>query len=205
MGKRNAQVDAYIARSPEFARIILAHLRNLVHRSCPEASETIKWGFPHFEYKGILCSMAAFKQHCALSFWKAALLSDRRYVLSRVGRTGMGQFGRLKSLSDLPPDSMIRSCIKEAMDLNEKGTKVPARGSRTRTKTPLPVPPDLKRALTRNAKALKTFERFSASHRREYIEWITTAKTEVTRMKRLETAIQYMAQGKVRNWKYLRK
>jgi len=203
MGNLNPKVDAYIERSPEFARMILSHLRALVHRACPEATETIKWGFPNFEYKGILCNMAAFKGHCAFSFWKASLMSDRRKMLSRVGKTSMGQFGHLKDLADLPAASVILAYLKDAMALNEKGAKVPV--GKARTKPPVRVPADFKLALSTSTKARETFDTFSTSHRREYIEWLTSAKTKDTRKKRLATAIQWLEQGKVRDWKYARR
>jgi len=203
MGTRNPKVDAYIERSPEFARAILSHLRALVHRACPQATETIKWGFPNFEYKGILCNMAAFKNHCAFSFWKASLLSDRRKILRRHGKTSMGQFGKVRDLRDLPSDSVILAYIKEAKSLNDLGAKVPA--GEARTKPPLRVPADFRRALGSSTKARGTFERFSTSHRREYIDWLTSAKTTGTRKRRLTTAIQWLEQGKIRDWKYARR
>jgi len=127
MNSKNKQVDAYIAKAAPFARPILNHLRRLVHQACPEIQETIKWGFPHFEYQGILCSMAAFKQHCAFTFWKAALLSDKHKVFARVKEKAMGQLGKLASDQDLPGDDVLLLYIREAMQLNIEGRKLPAR------------------------------------------------------------------------------
>jgi hypothetical protein len=121
MGAKDTRVDAYIARSAPFARPILRHLRSVIHRSCPDVQEAIKWGFPHFEYHGILCSMASFKEHCAFTLWKASLLSDRHGHLERVNRTAMGHFGRLKKPGDLPPDRVLSAFVREAMILNEAG------------------------------------------------------------------------------------
>ena len=191
MGKKDKRVDAYITKSAPFAQPILNHLRRLVHEGCSDVNEEIKWGFPNFEYNGILCSMAAFKQHCTFGFWKATLLSDRRDLLSRMGKTAMGNFGQLKSLTDLPSDTILIEYIKEAAKLNEAGIKVPARAKKTEKK-PLKVPLYFKQALAKNKKASKTFE------------WVVEAKTEETRKRRLTTSIEWMAEGKIRNWKYAR-
>jgi uncharacterized protein YdeI (YjbR/CyaY-like superfamily) len=199
MGTRDPRIDAYIARSADFAQPILTHLREVVHDVCPEVEETLKWGAPHFMYKGMLCGMASFKHHCAFGFWKGAL------VLERGGdraEEAMGQFGRITAISDLPPRSVLARYIKVAMRLNEEGVKSPTRTKRT--KKPLAVPADLSAALRRNAKARTTFEEFSPSHRREYIEWITEAKREETRKKRLATTLEWLAEGKPHNWKYKR-
>ncbi len=195
MGKKDPRVDAYIAKSADFARPILTHIREVVHKGCPEVEETIKWGMPHFDYKGMLCGMAAFTEHCSLGFWKHRLV-----VPAKEG--GMGHFGRITSLKDLPPDRVLVSYVREAARLNEAGVKAPRKAREP--KRALATPSDLAAALKKNAKARATFEGFSPSHKREYIEWITDAKTEETRKKRLDTAVEWMAEGKPRNWKYMR-
>lgn len=199
MGTRDARVDAYIAKSAEFAKPILAHLRELVHTTCPDAEETMKWSFPHFDYKGMLCSMAAFKEHCAFGFWKGSLIVEKG---GAEVEKAMGQFGRITKLSDLPSKKVMTGYIKEAMRLNDEGIKAPAR-AKPKTPRELVVPDDFTAALKRNKKALATFEKFSPSHKREYVDWITEAKTEATRTKRMEQAIEWMAEGKPRNWKYM--
>lgn len=204
MGKRDKRIDAYIAKSAPFAQPILRHVRELVHEGCPDVEEGIKWGFPHFNYNGILCSMASFKHHCAFGFWKATLLSDRRDLLARMGKTAMGNFGQLKSLDDLPSDKILIAYVREAAKLNEEGVKVPGR-SKPAEKKPLKVPLYFKQALVKNKRALKTFDGFNYSNKKDYVEWVTESKTEETRNKRLETSIEWMAEGKTRNWKYLRK
>ncbi len=123
--KKEQRIDAYIAGSAPFAQPILNHLRNLVHIACPDVDETIKWGFPHFEYKGILVSMAAFKHHCAFTFWKGDLLSDPLGVMDKGRTQSMGQMGKLTSLSDLPSDEIMIDLIREAMTLNQQGNKLP--------------------------------------------------------------------------------
>ena len=203
MGKKDPRVDAYIAKSANFARPILQHLRTLVHKACPDVAETMKWSFPHFDYKGMMCSMASFKHHCAFGFWKASLMSASE-KFTQVGETAMGHLGQIKSLDDLPSDKVMIRYIKEAARLNDEGMKIPPRQKST-TKKELNVPADLASALKRNKKAKEAFDNFSPSHRREYVEWITEAKTEETREKRVTTAIEWMAEGKVKNWKYLRK
>jgi uncharacterized protein YdeI (YjbR/CyaY-like superfamily) len=195
MAKKDPRIDAYIAKSAKFAHPILKHLRALVHAGCPDVVETVKWGMPHFDYKGVLCGMAAFKEHCAFGFWNRALKIP--------GKGGaMGQFGCIKSLSDLPGDKVIVGYVREAARLNETGEKV---GPIRRKLMPLPVPPELRAALKENPAALAKFESFSPSHRREYNEWIGEAKTDETRRNRTETAIGWIAEGKTRNWKYMRK
>jgi uncharacterized protein YdeI (YjbR/CyaY-like superfamily) len=198
MGSRDARVDTYIAKSADFAQPILAHIREVVHSACPDVEETMKWSHPHFIYKGMLCSTASFKEHCAFAFWKGSLIfKDARADDEKA----MGQFGRITKLSELPSKKVLTSYIKQAMKLNDEGVKTP---SRTKPKAPreLAVPDELTNALRKDAKAKATFEKFSPSHKREYVEWITEAKTEATRNRRLETAIEWMAEGKSRNWKY---
>ncbi len=203
MPATDKRVDEYINRSADFARPILSHLRALIHQADPRITETIKWGFPNFEYKGIVCSMASFKQHCSFSFWKASVLKDPHQILSAIGETAMGHFGKIKSLDDLPSDEILMEYIKEAVQLNEADVKVPARAKPAASKE-LEVPEYLLEALSGNEKAKATFDSFSYSNKKEYVEWLTEAKTEATREKRLQTAIEWMAEGKIRNWKYVR-
>lgn len=202
MGKKDPRVDSYIAKSADFAKPILNHLRKLVHAGCPEVEETLKWGAPHFMYKGILCGMASFKNHCAFGFWNKALrLSIKN---DRNPEEAMGQFGRITGISDLPNEKIFIGYVKEAMKLNDAGVKVPAK-SKPKERKELIIPAYFMSALKKNKKALATFENFSYSNKKEYVEWITEAKSEETRKKRLETAIEWMSEGRVRNWKYLRK
>ncbi|MFL5383699.1 MAG: YdeI/OmpD-associated family protein [Longimicrobiaceae bacterium] len=199
MGTRDPRIDPYIARAPEFARPILSHLREVVHHACPEVEEAMKWSTPHFTWRGMLCHMAAFKQHCAFGFWKGSLVvGDGNGAASEA----MGQFGRITSLADLPPDDVLAGYVHEAMRLNEEGVKPPARTKPAEKKKELEVPDDLTAALQANPAALAHFEGFSPSKRKEYVEWITEAKTEATRAKRLGTAVEWIAEGKARHWKY---
>jgi len=204
MGTRDPRVDAYIANAAEFARPILSHLRDVVHAGCPEVKETIKWGFPHFEHKGILCSMAAFKSHCAFGFWKGSVLAQKHPDLAAAEDPAMGQLGRITALADLPDEETLLLYVREAAALNDQGVKAPNR-SKPRKDRPVEVPDDLMAALRGNPQALATFEGFNPSNKREYVEWVTEAKSEETRKRRLDTAVEWMAEGKVRNWKYVRK
>ena len=200
MGNKNKIIDTYIAKSAEFAKPILVHIRKLVHEACPKVEETIKWGFPHFDYKGeMMCSMAAFKQHCAFGFWKGSLING----LGKKGESAMGHVGQIKSIKDLPSDKKIMAFIKEAMRLNDEGIKVAAKEKSTEKKE-LIIPKYFLTVLNKNEKALKVFENFSYSHKKEYVEWIIEAKTEETKNKRMATAIEWMTEGKDRNWKYRR-
>jgi hypothetical protein len=198
MPKKDPRIDTYIGNAADFAKPILKHIRKLIHRGCPAVEETMKWSFPHFEYRGILCGMAAFKAHVALNFWKWALLFGEDN--SAKSGEAMGQFGRITSLDDLPPDKVMLHHIREAVRLNEEGVKPSLREKRS--KPPLEIPGYLATALRKNKKALAAFESFSVSHKREYVEWITEARREETRQRRLATAIKWMAQGKSRDWKY---
>lgn len=197
MGIRDPRVDAYIAKSAEFARPILTYLRDTVHECCPQVEESIKWGMPHFLYEGMLCSMAAFKQHCAFGFWKGALLVDHAR-----NDEAMGQFGRITSLGEAPGRKLLAGYIRKAMVLNESGAQPARRTKDAQPRPPAEVPADLAAALGKDRRAAAVFDAFSPSHRREYIEWITEAKREETRANRLARTLEWLAEGKPRNWKY---
>ena len=206
MGKKDKRINAYVAKSAGFAKPILNHLRELVHKACPEVEETIKWSFASFDYKGPLVSMAAFKQHAIFGFWKAKLLTDPKGYLDgglSNGGGAMGNFGRITSLKDLPPDKVIIDFIKQAKKLNDDGVKLPPKPKTV--KKELTIPDYFTSALRKNKKALATFDAFSYSHKKEYIEWITEAKTEATREKRIKTMLEWISDGKPRNWKYMKK
>ena len=198
MGKRDVRVDAYISKAADFAKPILNQLREAVHASCPDVEEDMKWSFPHFMYKGMLCSMASFKEHAAFGFWKGSLIFGDQ---AKSGEA-MGQLGRLTKPSDLPAKKVLAGYIKSAMALNDDGVKV-ARVPKRAAPKAVRVPEDLAAALKKNKKAHAAFAGFSPSHKREYIEWITEAKTAGTRARRLETAVDWMGEGKSRNWKYV--
>jgi len=197
---KDPRIDQYIAAAADFARPILKHLRALVHQGCPEVEETMKWSFPHFMHRGILCSMAAFKQHCSFGFWKRDLLAAAHPGL-KLSDEAMGQFGRIQSMADLPSDKVLIQCVKEAVRLNEAGVPTPARRP-PKVRRELVVPDDLQAALRKNKRALASFEGFNYSNKKEYVEWITEAKRDETRQRRLLTTLQWLAQGKPRHWKY---
>jgi len=197
MGTTDPRVDAYIAKSADFAKPILEHLRQVVHGACPDVQETIKWGMPNFMHGGkILANMAAFKAHCAFGFWQRDAVAG-----TPKDSDAMGQFGRIESLKDLPSKTQLSSLVKKAAALIDSGEK-PVRAAKSPPKPPPVAPEDLLAALARNAAARKTFEAFAPSHRREYIEWITEAKRPETRQKRLAQTVEWLAEGKSRNWKY---
>ena len=198
MAKKDPRIDAYIDKSAPFARPILEHLRKIVHAGCPDVEETIKWQFPHFDHHGVVCGMAAFKSHCAFGFWKAELILGE----TKEEKEAMGHFGRIESVADLPNEKTLIRYVRKAAELNEAGIKAPRAAPQARPD--LIVPDDLTAALRKSAKAQRHFEKFSPAKKREYVEWITEAKREETRKQRLETAIEWMSEGKVRNWKYIR-
>jgi uncharacterized protein YdeI (YjbR/CyaY-like superfamily) len=202
MSKPNPAVDAYIAKAAPFARPILEKVRELFHKACPEIEEVMKWSFPHFEYRGIVGSMAAFKQHAIFGFWKAALLTDPHGLFDESCDTGMSR-AKFTDVSELPPDKVLIAYIREAVALNEEGVKV-ERPKREK-KPEVEVPADFLAALKKNKNALAAFEAFSPGQRREYVEWIVEAKQDATRQKRLAQAVEWIAEGKARNWKYERK
>lgn len=204
MGKKDPRIDAYIARSAGFARPILVHLRKVVHAGCPEVEETLKWSFPHFMYQGMLGSMAAFKSHCTFGFWKGALLVGKAGGLSKSEEAAMGQFGRITSIADLPSEKKLLQLVKQATALNDQGVKRSPR-PKPKGKGGLKVPAYFMSALRRSTKALATFQAFSPSNKRDYVEWVTEAKGKDTRARRIATAVEWMAEGKIRNWKYVRK
>ena len=192
------RVDNYIDnKAADFAKPILRHLRKLVHEACPDVVETWKWSFPHFDYKGIMCSMASFKQHCAFGFWKQSLMESEAIPAEK---TAMGTFGRITSIGDLPDDKTMIGLIKQAAKLNEEGAKV-ARKPPTTNKE-LAVPEVLVAALEQNPKASEHFNAFPYSKKKDYVEWITGAKSDATREKRLATTIAQLEEGKARHWKY---
>ena len=205
MPTKDKRIDAYIAKSQPFAQPIMKHLRELIHKACPDVTETIKWGMPSFDYKGLLFGFAAFKQHCAGGFWKSKLLQDsNNYLGERKNQGGeaMGNMGRITSLKDLPPDKAFIDFVKQHMKLNEEGIKIE---KKTVTKKELIVPKELIVALSKNKKAKDTFDNFPTSQKREYTEWIDEAKTEATKNKRLATTIEWLTEGKIRQWKYVQK
>jgi len=195
------RVDAYIAKSAEFARPILVHVRKAVHAGCPGVQEELKWGVPHFSYKGMFCGMAAFKRHCIFGFWKHKLLVSEGVI--KADDRGVGQYGPITSLSDLPDHRTLVAIVKAAAKLNDEGMKVP-RVVRL-AKPPAKAPPYFIAALKKNKKALATFKGFSPSQKRDYVEWVADAKTGETRTRRIDQAVAWMSEGKIRNWKYVKK
>jgi uncharacterized protein YdeI (YjbR/CyaY-like superfamily) len=200
MAAKDPRIDAYIEKAAPFARPILRKIRATVHAACPGVQEDLKWRHPAFVHHGILCGMAAFKQHCTFGFWKSALIKDGA---GRPASAAMEEMGCLASVSDLPSKSVLTGYVRQAMALNESGAKVPKAPRKARP--PATVPADLRRALKGNKRAAAAFEDFSPSHQREYVEWITEAKQAETRERRLATAVEWIAAGKPRHWKYMKR
>jgi hypothetical protein len=202
MGKRDPRFDAYIAKSTDFAKPILRHLRKIVHKGCPEVVEEMKWSMPHFSYKGMFCGMAAFKQHATFGFWQSGLLAARVREMPRLGAEAMGNFGRLMTLDDLPNDAVLLALVRNAKRLRDEGIKPPKRKVPPKKDRVLTIPGYFLKAVRRNKRALATFESGSYSFKKEYVSWVIEAKAAETRARRLETAVAWMADGKGRNWKY---
>ena len=195
------RIDAYVEKSADFAKPIMKHLRQLVHKACPDCEEKIKWSMPFFDYKGsTLCAMSAFKEHCGFFFWKYKLMKDPEKILQVEQKDAMGNFGRITSLKDLPSDNILLTYITEAMHLNEGNIKLPAK--KKAAPKQLEMPADFAAALKKNKTAQKVFDDFPPGKRKDYIEWITEAKTEATKNKRIETAVEWISEGKARHWKY---
>jgi uncharacterized protein YdeI (YjbR/CyaY-like superfamily) len=169
-----------------------------VHEACPDVEEAIKWSFPHFLYKGMLCSMASFKAHAAFGFWKGSLVTG-----GPRSEDAMGHFGRITTRAELPPKKALVALIKKAAALNDAGVKEPR--APKRAPAPVKTPAILTSAFKAHRKAKAGYDAMPPSHRREYIEWITEAKSDDTRERRLAQALEWMAEGKSRNWKYERR
>jgi uncharacterized protein YdeI (YjbR/CyaY-like superfamily) len=195
------KTDDYISKANDFAVPILEYLRQLVHEECPEVEEVIKWGFPCFDYNGFLCGITAHKAHCSFLFWKGSLMTDPDGVMEIAGKTGMGHFGRITSIDDLPDEKVLRKYIREAMELNRKGTKVLKKKT---AKKELNIPEYFMNAIRKNHAAMTTFNNFSYTNKKEYVEWVTDARTEKTRERRLTQSVEWMVEGKIRNWKYVK-
>jgi hypothetical protein len=195
VARKDDRVDAYIANSPGFAKPILKELRRRVHAACPGVDETMKWSAPYFEYGGkLLAGMSAFKRHCAFGFWHPLMRNGDRSL------EGMGQFGKIESIADLPSASAFEKLAKRAAKLVDDAVKPPK--PRRAAKKALVVPSDLATALKRDAKALATFDAFPYGKRKEYVSWINEAKRVETRVQRLATTLQWLAEGKALYWKY---
>lgn len=196
MPTTDPRVDAYIEKANDFAKPILIRTRAMVHEACPDVVETMKWSSPFFDYKGqMMCAMAAFKEHCSLIFWKASLIDG----VPPNGDKSRGSFGRITSVKELPSKKVFTGFIKAAMALNDAGITV------KRPKTVKPeakVPKELAAALEKNKKAAAVFAEFPRGQRREYCDWISEARREETKAKRVTQAIEWIAEGKTRNWKY---
>lgn len=130
-------------------------------------------------------------------------MDDPDKILNNSESSAMGQFGRITKLSDLPSDEIIIQYLHQAMGLIDKGVKVPKTDPSLKEYN-LEIPIALQQALQKNDKAMATFEKFSNSNKKEYIVWINEAKTEVTKQKRLETTIEWLEEGKIKNWKYVK-
>ena len=200
MRTRDPRVDAYIARSADFAKPILAYLRDVVHEGCPDVEETMKWSFPHFMHGGILCSMASFRKHCAFGFWKAPLIFEGEKT---PVKDAMGHFGRIESLDQLPSRNELVGYVRKAARLNDEGVKSPV-SRKAKPKGDLVIPAELTAALRKNTRAQTAFESLSPSHKREYVEWIAEAKRDETRQRRVAATLELLAEGKTRHWKYHR-
>jgi uncharacterized protein YdeI (YjbR/CyaY-like superfamily) len=206
-GRFNPQFDEYQEAASDFARPIMAHLRSLVHQQCPEVVEQIKWGIPHFDYKGeMLCVFAAYKNHCSFGFWKESLMSDARLKANPDLKSIKRFMGKLTSLSDLPSDGEVAAFVREAMALNDQGVKLAPRQDATPAKAAeIAIPDAFAEQLSRHAQASEIFRDKSPSFRKEYVAWIAQAKTDQTRQKRIDESLEWIAQGKGRFWKYEKK
>ncbi len=200
MADKDPRVNAYIAKAAPFAKPILRQVRKLVHQGCPEVQETMKWSMPHFDYHGIMLGMAAFKEHCSIGFWKGELILGK----PAGSDGGMGHFGKVANLKELPSEKQFIEYVRKAAALNKQGIKKPADRKPKSARPELTIPEYFLTALRKNKKAAATFEEFSYTNKKEYLDWLTEAKREETRSQRLRTAIAWLAEGKVRNWKYLK-
>jgi Bacteriocin-protection, YdeI or OmpD-Associated/Domain of unknown function (DU1801) len=201
---RDARVDAYIAEAPPFAQQVLRHVRELMHQAVPEVEETVKWSMPFFVLHGvILGNMAAFKQHCSLGLWGPEMAAILGPDGTKPGQ-GMGKFGKITGVKDLPSDKVLTGYIKHAAGFITSGERTTslARPAKKKRRAAPEVPAELAAALNKNRAAAKVFAEFSPSCQREYTEWIGEAKRLETKAKRVAQAVEWMAEGKQRHWKY---
>ncbi len=198
---RDPRMEAFEAKLEAFATPILAHLRGLIQATCPEVTEEIKWGIPHFDYRGeMMCIFASYRSHCSFGFWKDSLMSDPRLQANGDLPAAKRFMGKLTTLADLPSDAELVAWIQEAMSLNERGVKLPPRPAGA--PKAVGVPEAFAARLADNPQAQAIFEGKSASFQKEYNVWIGEAKTDATRDKRIEEALAWIAEGKGRFWKY---
>ena len=202
MEERDKRIDAYIAKAAPFAQPILSHFRELMHKASPDIKENIKWGMPAFELNGIVTTMASFKNHMGIAFHKSSLMQDTHKLFSSAD-DAIGQLGKITSLEDLPDDKILVSYIQEAVKLDKEGKKIPKKPAQP--KTEVQMPDYFATGLEKSPAAKQHFESFSPSAKREYIEWLLDAKSEATRNSRLERAMEWIAEGKPRLWKYQKK
>ncbi len=200
MSTTDSRIDAYIENAQPFAKTILTYLRKIIHETCPDVEEGWKWSFPHFMYKGkILCAFTAFKQHCGFGFWLEKEMKTITELTKDAERTGMFTLGKIRSIDDLPSKVLLKTAIQEAMELTDMGVTLKKAAAE---KKETEIPAYFSEALNENVEAKKVFENASPSFRKEYIMWITDAKTEATRNKRIAEALEWLSEGKGRNWKY---
>ncbi|MBY2968134.1 hypothetical protein HF251_36800 [Rhizobium leguminosarum] len=199
----NPIVDAYAGQVADFAKPIVAHLRDLIHATCPEVAEEVKWGIPHFNYSGeVMCIYAAYNKHCSFSFWKDSLMADARLRRNAELPAAKRFMGKLTSLSDLPADAELIDWIKEAMSLNDRSVILAPRKSKEPKEREIPAA--FAAALTAAPEIKAIFDSKSASFRKEYNTWIGEAKTDGTRVKRIEESLSWIVEGKGRFWKYVK-
>lgn len=204
MKNTDPRVDAYIKKAQPFAQPILTHIRKLVHSACPNVSETLKWGHPHFDYHGVICGMASFKAHSAFFFRRPDLIKGVKENSKTGIEKAMGQFGHLENLKDLPSDSKLQGWIRAAAKLNEAGIPEISK-KKIIKKAILKVPAYFTNSLKANKKVAEKFKLLTAAQKNEYVEWISEAKTEATRTKRIKSMIDCVKEGKPMNWKYMSK
>ena len=197
------KVTSYIENSEDFAKPILNHIRELIHKVCPEVVESIKWGAPHFDYKkDFMCVLESAKDHCSLTFIKSEFMTDPRFAGGKKVKAGKRFMSRITSMSDLPSDEELTAFIKEAMDLNDRGVKLEKTAKAAPGSQPVETPDYFTEALAGNPAAKQVFETQSPSFRRNYIVWLESAKTDATRQQRIEQSLEWIAEGKGRFWKY---
>jgi len=201
MEQYDARVDAYIAKAAPFAKPILEYIRQVVHEASPKITETVKWGMPFFDYKGPVCMMASFKQHLGFGFWKASRLNDPNgFVKGGDDEAAAGSFGRIEKMEDLPPADALKDFVLQIIVINESGVKEAKKPAAH--KDEIAMPGDFNDLLSANPKALEHFFNFSPSKKKEYLEWIIESKSDATRQKRMEQALEWISEGKSRHWKY---
>lgn len=195
MNEASENITAYIEKAtPEFKEVMIA-LRSVLNNPNFDIKEDWKWGAPNFNNEGMICWLAHFRNHVGMNFFKGTLIKDKYNLFTHYREEKGNRQLKFSDINQIIPEQ-IEYYIEEAIKLNQENIKV----VKKEIDTSLPL--DLETELNNNPKAKMFFESLAPSYKRDYIEWIEEAKREATRTKRLATTMEWLSEGKKKNWKY---